>query len=68
MRQKAPEANDIYMRTGCTACVLSIDEKNKKLYFANAADSRVVLCVKKMWPTLNKRLINLNQSQKKKNL
>ena len=23
------------MKTGGTACVLSIDEKNKKLYFAN---------------------------------
>ena len=42
--QKDPEANDIYMRTGCTACVMSIDETNKKLYFANAGDSRVVLC------------------------
>ena len=42
--QKDPEANDIYMRTGCTACVMSIDEKNKKLYFANAGDSRVVMC------------------------
>ena len=44
MVQKDPEANDIYMRTGCTACVMSIDETNKKLYFANAGDSRVVLC------------------------
>lgn len=41
---KDPEANDISMRTGCTACVMSIDETNKKLYFANAGDSRVVLC------------------------
>ena len=41
---KDPEANDIYMRTGCTACVLSIDEEKKKLYFANAGDSRVVMC------------------------
>ena len=40
---KDPEANDIYMRTGCTACVMSIDETNKKLYFANAGDSRVVM-------------------------
>ena len=46
MVPKDPEANDIYMRTGCTACVMSIDEKNKKLYFANAGDSRVVLCKK----------------------
>ena len=43
---KDPEANDIYMRTGCTACVMSIDETNKKLYFANAGDSRVVMCRK----------------------
>jgi protein phosphatase 1G len=41
---KDPESNDIYMRTGCTACVMSIDETNKKLYFANAGDSRVVMC------------------------
>ncbi len=41
---KDPEANDIFMRTGCTACVMSIDETNKKIYFANAGDSRVVLC------------------------
>ena len=44
MGQKDPEANDIYMRTGCTACVMSIDEEAKKLYFANAGDSRVVMC------------------------
>ena len=43
---KNPEANDINMRTGCTACVFSIDEKSKKLYFANAGDSRVVMCKK----------------------
>ena len=30
------------MRTGCKACVMTFDEKNKKLYFANADDSRVV--------------------------
>ena len=34
----------IYMRTGCTACVMSIDETKKKLYFANAGDSRIVMC------------------------
>ena len=43
---KDPESNDISMRTGCTACVLSIDETKKKLYFANAGDSRVVMCKK----------------------
>ena len=42
--QKDPESNDISMRTGCTACVMSIDEESKKLYFANAGDSRVVMC------------------------
>jgi protein phosphatase 1G len=46
MPPKDPEANDLNMRTGCTACVMSIDEKTKKLYFANAGDSRVVLCKK----------------------
>jgi len=44
--QKDPEANDIFMRTGCTACVMGIDETKKKLYFANAGDSRVVMCRK----------------------
>ena len=44
MGQKDSKANDIYMRTGCIACVLSIDEKNKKLYFPNVGDSRVVIC------------------------
>ena len=42
--QKNPESDEINLRTGCTACVLSVDEKNKKLYFANAGDSRVVMC------------------------
>ena len=42
--QKNPESEEINLRTGCTACVLSVDEKNKKLYFANAGDSRVVMC------------------------
>ena len=46
MPPKDPEANDIYMRTGCTACVMGINEKKKKLYFANAGDSRVVMCRK----------------------
>ena len=46
MPPKDPEANDIFMRTGCTACVMGIDESNKKIYFANAGDSRVVLCRK----------------------
>lgn len=32
------------MNVGNTACVCLIDENNKKMYFANAGDSRVVLC------------------------
>ena len=32
--------------TGCTSCVCVIDSVNKKMYFANAGDSRVVLCKK----------------------
>ena len=35
---------DIANITGCTACVSVIDEKNKKIYFANAGDSRAVIC------------------------
>ena len=35
---------EIALGTGCIACVCVIDEKNKKIYFANAGDSRVVLC------------------------
>ena len=42
--QKSEE--DIANMTGCTACVCLIDEENKKLYFANAGDSREVLCKK----------------------
>ena len=38
------EEDEIALGTGCTACVCVIDEKNKKIYFANAGDSRVVLC------------------------
>ena len=42
--KKNPESNDIFMRTGCTACVMTFDETNKKIYFANSGDSRVVFC------------------------
>jgi protein phosphatase 1G len=38
------EDEDIAMMTGCTANVCVVDEQNKKLYFANAGDSRSVLC------------------------
>jgi protein phosphatase 1G len=41
---RAQEDCDIAMMTGCTATVCAIDEDNKKLYFANAGDSRIVLC------------------------
>lgn len=38
------EDTDIALMTGCTASVCAIDEANKKIYFANAGDSRAVLC------------------------
>jgi serine/threonine protein phosphatase PrpC len=37
---------DIAMMTGCTSCVVAVDEKNKNIYCANAGDSRAVLCRK----------------------
>ena len=37
---------DIAMVTGCTSCVVAIDEKNKKIYCANAGDSRAIICKK----------------------
>ena len=37
---------DIANITGCTACVSVISEKEKKIYFANAGDSRAVICKK----------------------
>ena len=41
---KSQEDCDIAMMTGCTAHVCAIDEKEKKMYFANSGDSRGVLC------------------------
>lgn len=38
------EDDDISLMTGCTANVCAIDEQTKKIYFANAGDSRSVLC------------------------
>lgn len=38
------EDEEIAMMTGCTASVCLIDEQNKKIFFANAGDSRSVLC------------------------
>jgi len=37
------EENIAFTR-GCTACVVVIDNNMKKIYFANAGDSRVLLC------------------------
>lgn len=44
--QQKGEDEDVAMMTGCTACVCVIDSINKKMYFANSGDSRVVLCKK----------------------
>lgn len=44
MGDKTSETTDIALLTGCTSSVCLIDEKNKKLYFANAGDSRSVIC------------------------
>ena len=41
---KNSEDCDIASITGCTACVAIIDEKFKRIYFANAGDSRAVIC------------------------
>jgi serine/threonine protein phosphatase PrpC len=41
---KGDEDCDIALMTGCTAHCCIIDENQKKLYFANAGDSRGVLC------------------------
>ena len=41
---RGQEDVEIAMMTGCTASVCLIDEGNKKIYFANAGDSRAVLC------------------------
>ena len=41
---KQQEECDIALMTGCTATVCLIDEANKKLFFANAGDSRSLLC------------------------
>lgn len=41
---KNQEDCDIAMMTGCTANVCCVDFAGKKIYFANAGDSRGVLC------------------------
>ena len=42
--RRSQEDCDIAMMTGCTASVCVIDEENKKIWFANAGDSRSVIC------------------------
>ena len=44
MGQKSDD--QIALNTGCTACICLIDTSKKEIYFANAGDSRVVLCKK----------------------
>jgi len=41
---KQNEECDIALLTGCTASVCYINEIEKKIYFANAGDSRSVIC------------------------
>jgi serine/threonine protein phosphatase PrpC len=41
---RGQEDCDIALMTGCTANVCIIDENEKKIYCANAGDSRAVLC------------------------
>ncbi|MCQ2819314.1 MAG: protein phosphatase 2C domain-containing protein [archaeon] len=43
---KAKDNDDVALMTGCTSCVCLVDHGNNKLYFANAGDSRAVLCKK----------------------
>lgn len=43
--QPKPE-DELSFLVGCTCCVCVIDNKDKKMYFANAGDSRVMLCKK----------------------
>lgn len=44
MDPKLQEDCDISLHTGCTAVVCLINENNNRCYFANAGDSRVILC------------------------
>jgi protein phosphatase 1G len=46
MDPKSQEDCDISMYTGCTACVVEIDEINDMVICANAGDSRAILCKK----------------------
>lgn len=42
--RRAQEDCDVALLTGCTASVCVLDEENKKFWFANAGDSRSVIC------------------------
>lgn len=44
MNAKSAESDDVSMRTGCTSSIFVIDENERVMYFANAGDSRSVLC------------------------
>ena len=46
MDPKGQEDCDISMFTGCTACVVAVDEINERIICANAGDSRAILCKK----------------------
>jgi len=46
MDPKGQEDCDIAMFTGCTACVVGVDETNGSIVCANAGDSRAILCKK----------------------
>lgn len=41
---QSKDEDELAMMTGCTASVCIIDEANRKVYFANAGDSRAVIC------------------------
>jgi len=41
---RSQEDSHIALITGCTANVCLIDEENNKIYFANAGDSRSIIC------------------------
>jgi protein phosphatase 1G len=41
---QSKDEEELAMMTGCTASVCAIDEANKKVYFANAGDSRAIIC------------------------
>ena len=41
------EVEEILNYTGCSACLILIDEKSKKLYFGNLGNTEVIICGKK---------------------